>query len=249
MDREDQAKDQIKVIDRRRFTSEGEAREGVEDRAPKRDLEAEAAKVAAQAPPKKDSVQLGATPTAAEDDVDDEDLPEDEGAASGPDFSSLVVSLATQTLVMLGLMPNPETNLVSESLDGAGQLMGILKMLKLKTRKKLTRQESELLDQVLSELTERAQQSGVPDYGISELASLVESLAAQTMMLLGVLKPGDGPATQNFDAAKYTVDILGMLETKTEGNLTPKEAQLLKEVLRQLRLEFAKRVTATKSSQ
>ena len=241
MDKDEKPREQIKVIDRRRFTSEGEEREGVEDRVPKREA-VEAASVA--------SVKAVAPSEAASAPVEEE-VPEedDEAAAGGPDFSSLVVSLATQTLVMLGLMPNPETNLVSENIDGAAQLLGILKMLRIKTKKKLTKQENELLDQVLSELMERAVQSGVPDYGVSDFATLVQSLAQQTMMLLGVLRTGEDPAMMNLDAAKYTIDILGMLETKTTGNLTAEELQLLKEVLRQLRLEFAKRVTLTKSPQ
>lgn len=240
MDKDEKPREQIKVIDRRRFTSEGDEREGVEDRVPQREA-VEAAPV--QPAPNKVAAAAPAPEAPIEDEV------EDDGVGSGPDFSSLVVSLATQTLVMLGLMPNPETNLVSENIDGAAQLLGILKMLRIKTKKKLTKQESELLEQVLSELMERAVQSGVPDYGVSDFATLVQSLAQQTMMLLGVLRTGEDPAMMNLDAAKYTVDILGMLETKTDGNLTPEESQLLKEVLRQLRLEFAKRVTLTKTPQ
>ncbi len=239
MDKDEKPREQIKVIDRRRFTAEGEEREGVEDRAPKREVEA-----AVPPPAAKPAAAAKQPPAPVDEEVDEEPA----GADGSPDFSSLVVSLATQTLVMLGLMPNPETNLVAENIDGAAQLLGILRMLRLKTKKKLTKQESELLEQVLSELTERAIQAGVPDYGVSEFASLVQSLAQQTMMLLGVLKGRDEPAMQNLDAAKYTVDILGMLEAKTEGNLEVDESQLIKEVLRHLRLEFAKRVTLTKSS-
>jgi len=37
---------------------------------------------------------------------------------------------------------------------------------------------------------------------------------------------------------RHTIDILGVLQEKTRGNLTPQEAQLLDQVLYELRLAF-----------
>lgn len=43
---------------------------------------------------------------------------------------------------------------------------------------------------------------------------------------------------QNLLLAKQTIDILGMLEQKTKGNLTPDEENLLQNLLYDLRLRY-----------
>jgi hypothetical protein len=40
--------------------------------------------------------------------------------------------------------------------------------------------------------------------------------------------------------AKHTIDILGMLEEKTRGNLTRDEEQLFKNILYDLRMRYVK---------
>ncbi len=47
----------------------------------------------------------------------------------------------------------------------------------------------------------------------------------------------------NLPAAKQMIDLLTVLEAKTQGNLTPEEARLLKDVLYELRLRFVKAAT------
>lgn len=53
------------------------------------------------------------------------------------------------------------------------------------------------------------------------------------------------PETQRVDPnlvlAKQTIDLLGMLEEKTRGNLTPEEAKLLEHLLADLRLRYVER--------
>jgi hypothetical protein len=44
--------------------------------------------------------------------------------------------------------------------------------------------------------------------------------------------------TPDFDAARQTIDMLAVLQEKTRGNLTPRENQLLNQVLYELRLSF-----------
>ena len=50
--------------------------------------------------------------------------------------------------------------------------------------------------------------------------------------------PVQGHAVVRPDLAKHYIDMLGMLEQKTKGNLTPDEAGMLDGVLHQLRMTF-----------
>ena len=68
---------------------------------------------------------------------------------------------------------------------------------------------------------------------------LVSMLATQAAMALGQL---ENPVTKkkeiNLDFAKRLIDTLGVLETKTQGNLTNEEAAVLTAVLTELRFGF-----------
>lgn len=50
--------------------------------------------------------------------------------------------------------------------------------------------------------------------------------------------PATGSTERNLDAARFTIDLLGMIETKTSGNLTADEEKLLGQVLTALRLNY-----------
>jgi hypothetical protein len=68
---------------------------------------------------------------------------------------------------------------------------------------------------------------------------LVFSLAAGAMQHLGkTMNPLTNKIEKNLEAAQATIDMLDMLEAKTRGNLSDKEAQLLKHVLGDLKLNF-----------
>jgi hypothetical protein len=59
------------------------------------------------------------------------------------------------------------------------------------------------------------------------------------MVHLGkVVHPATGKIERDLDAARFSIDLLGMLETKTRGNLSPDENRLLSHVLTTLRLNF-----------
>ncbi len=73
---------------------------------------------------------------------------------------------------------------------------------------------------------------------VMDFSSFVLSLATTAMVHLGEVPEPGGKTRQNLDAAKQMVDILGMLDKKTEGNRTPEESQLLEEVLYELRMKF-----------
>ena len=68
---------------------------------------------------------------------------------------------------------------------------------------------------------------------------LVISLAAATMQHLGkTLSPVTNKIEKNLPAAQATIDMLDMLEAKTQGNLSDNEAKLLKSILAELKLNY-----------
>jgi len=71
-----------------------------------------------------------------------------------------------------------------------------------------------------------------------DFASFVLSLATTAMIHLGEGPRPSGAPPEDLDAAKQMIDILGMLEQKTEGNLEAEEARLIHEVLYELRMKF-----------
>lgn len=68
----------------------------------------------------------------------------------------------------------------------------------------------------------------------------VFSLMHTTAVHLGdAADPGTGkPESPNLEAAKQMIDILGLLEEKTRGNLSAEERQLLEQGLYELRLRY-----------
>lgn len=64
-------------------------------------------------------------------------------------------------------------------------------------------------------------------------------LAVQTLVHLGKMSnPMTDKTGVDLPNAKYSIDILGVLQEKTKGNLTPEENEYLQNVLRDLRLEY-----------
>ena len=70
-------------------------------------------------------------------------------------------------------------------------------------------------------------------------AVLVNSFAMQAMMSLGVIaNPMTGKVEKDLDGAKHYIDLLGMLEEKTKGNLTEDENKMISITLHDLRMAF-----------
>lgn len=73
----------------------------------------------------------------------------------------------------------------------------------------------------------------------SLFSMFVQTLVAQAAVMLGLEPdPMTGAAQPNLEQARYLIDVLGMLEEKTRGNLSPDEARQLKVVLHELRMAF-----------
>jgi hypothetical protein len=70
-----------------------------------------------------------------------------------------------------------------------------------------------------------------------------------TMIYLGkVVHPATGKIEKNLDGARFSIDLLGMLEEKTRGNLTAEEAKLLEQTLTNLRLNYVDEVRRDKEA-
>ena len=67
----------------------------------------------------------------------------------------------------------------------------------------------------------------------------LESLYASAMMQLGASAPGQISRPEpDYEGARQTIEILGLLQQKTNGNLTAEEAQVLEEILYELRMVY-----------
>jgi hypothetical protein len=74
-----------------------------------------------------------------------------------------------------------------------------------------------------------------------DFSMFIFSLNSSALVHLGVLDdPSTGEKSPNLPAAKQTIDILGMLEEKTRGNLTKDEEDMLKHILHDLRIIYVK---------
>ena len=71
--------------------------------------------------------------------------------------------------------------------------------------------------------------------------TFIFSLNTSCLVQLGVIEdPASGKKAKNLALAKQTIDILGMLEEKTLGNLTKEEEGMLKNILYDLRMIYVK---------
>ena len=65
------------------------------------------------------------------------------------------------------------------------------------------------------------------------------SLASNAAASLGMMPhPVTGESGVDLATAKHWIDVLGMLEKKTKGNLDQQEAQLLESLLADLRMQY-----------
>ncbi len=81
------------------------------------------------------------------------------------------------------------------------------------------------------------------------LLQLLVSLESAAMQQMGKLQnPLTGKIDRNVEIAKATIDMLSMLERKTEGNLTPDEDRILKSTLYQLRMNYVDELKSEQES-
>lgn len=75
-----------------------------------------------------------------------------------------------------------------------------------------------------------------------DFATFILSLSHSVLMHLGEAPdPETNQVEANLTLAKQNIDILGLLEEKTKGNLTGDEERLLAQVLFDLRMRYVER--------
>ncbi len=65
-------------------------------------------------------------------------------------FSAFLMGVYTQTLIFLGDIPHPETNLLSSNLEAAQQNIAVLSIIEEKTKGNLTPEEEHLFKEILT---------------------------------------------------------------------------------------------------
>ena len=80
------------------------------------------------------------------------------------------------------------------------------------------------------------QPRGLPE---ATFLSLINMLAVEAAMHLGLIEtPGEAPPGVDLEAARHMIDMLGVLEQKTRGNLSADEDKLLENILADLRMQY-----------
>ncbi len=73
----------------------------------------------------------------------------------------------------------------------------------------------------------------------ADFSFLVYSLTTQAQIQLGLLRIDENePPSANLPVARHTIDMLGMLQEKTRGNLDLQEKLLLENTLTDLRYRY-----------
>ena len=80
----------------------------------------------------------------------------------------------------------------------------------------------------------------------ASFASFMMSIASNAASSLGMMEhPVTGKREVDLELGKHWIDILGMLQKKTKGNLLPQEQQILEGLLADLRMQYVSLTSAT----
>ncbi len=102
--------------------------------------------------------------------------------------------------------------------------------------------EDELSDFTEEELAEARDPAG--------FLSFIMSIASNAASALGMMEhPVTHQREVDIELGKHWIDVLGMLEKKTTGNLTQKEAQMLEGLLADLRMQYVSLVNSPPRAQ
>lgn len=91
-----------------------------------------------------------------------------------------------------------------------------------------------------SEETPQGRSSGGQKLPPASMSMMIQMFTTQAFAVLGLFPdPETGkPSPPDLEAARHLIDLLGVLEEKTKGNLTTEEQNLLRGSLYQLRMTF-----------
>ncbi len=73
----------------------------------------------------------------------------------------------------------------------------------------------------------------------ADLQTIISMFATQAMMCLGAMpNPVTGKAEVSFEQARHFIDLIGVLQEKTQGNCSPEESNMLENILHELRMSY-----------
>jgi hypothetical protein len=76
--------------------------------------------------------------------------------------------------------------------------------------------------------------------------NFILSIASNAASSLGMMEhPATGKREVDLELGKHWIDVLGMLQQKTHGNLLPQEQQILEGLLADLRMQYVSLTSAT----
>ena len=102
--------------------------------------------------------------------------------------------------------------------------------------------EDELADFTEEELADARDPAG--------FLSFIMSIASNAASALGMMEhPVTHQREVDVELGKHWIDVLGMLQKKTTGNLTPKEQQMIEGLLADLRMQYVSLVNAPPRAQ
>ena len=99
------------------------------------------------------------------------------------------------------------------------------------------RSTSEIDSEIRRELDKHGQGHRAQDFEMN-FEKFIASLYMSALMQLGMAAPEGGQPRVDLMGARQTVDIIGLLQEKTKGNLTSKEETMLQNVLYELRMAY-----------
>ena len=95
-----------------------------------------------------------------------------------------------------------------------------------------------------ADMPEEAEIPGVEDP--ASFANFMMSIASNAASSLGMMEhPITHKRDVDLELGKHWIDVLGMLQDKTRGNLSPQEAQILEGLLADLRMQYVSLANAT----
>ena len=106
-----------------------------------------------------------------------------------------------------------------------------------KTQARREKEQLKAEEQAQKEETQESAER--PPLPPADFAGLVSMFATQAFFALGVIKTEQNKETKpDIEMAKFNIDMLGILEEKTKGNLQEQETKVLTDTCQQLRMLF-----------
>jgi len=98
----------------------------------------------------------------------------------------------------------------------------------------------EKINQASASDAEDFAESDIPDaHDPASFVNFAMSIASNAASALGMMEhPVTGKREMDLELGKHWIDVLGMLQTKTRGNLTPPETKIIEGWLADLRMQY-----------